>query len=164
MRSEKKNNRKVVTIMSDNNEIATVDNGALTLAGDGSGAIVTSVDMSTMEGKTKVFSALQDTEKYDDHIGEVIRLRDVIFQNVTVESQETHQPDEAVRTTLIDEDGVPYTCTSREMVSSLHQMFSIFGEPQTWREAIPVTLCEGKSRKGNRFFYLNAVLDGKKKK
>lgn len=134
-----------------NNELVQQQDAALSLT-QGSGNISTSVDMSTEEGKLRVFGALQDSQKIEDHLNEDINLKDVVMQTVDVVNESTGEVDSAVRTTLIDDKGKAYSATSSELVKSLRTMMGIWGEPNTWEKPIKVKVTTGKSRKGFRFF------------
>ena len=134
-----------------NNELVQQQDAALSLT-QGSGNISTSVDMSTEEGKLRVFGALQDSQKIEDHLNEDINLKDVVMQTVDVVNESTGEVDSAVRTTLIDDRGKAYSATSSELVKSLRTMMGIWGEPNTWKKPIKVKVTTGKSRKGRRFF------------
>lgn len=140
-----------------NNELVQQQDSALSLT-QGSGNISTSVDMTTEEGKVKVFAAMQDSEKIEDHLNEDINLSDIIMQNVEILNEQTGEMDPAVRTTLIDDKGKSYTATSAEIVKSLRTLIGIWGEPKGWKKPIKIKMTTGKSRKGRRFFTLSPSL------
>lgn len=147
------------------NEIATVEAPAtLTNMGDG-GKLVTSIDTSTREGSIKAFNASQDPERLDEHLNEEITIKDVIMQNVQVTDNQTGEVTPAVRTILVTPEGKAYAATSIGIVNSLHQIFTLFGEPQTWSEPLTVKVMQKHSRTNSMYKFLTlAIVDKPAKK
>lgn len=139
-----------------------VDN-ALTANGNAVGAIHTTVDMTTEEGKFAVYNALQGAEKIEEHLDEIIMLKDVVTQNMQMLDEQTGEMQDTVRVILIDVDGNAFTAISKVMMNGLNTMFTIFGMPQTWDKPKPVVVTERKSRNGRRFYNIAVMRDTKRK-
>jgi len=45
-----------------------------------------------------------------------------------------------MRCVIIDEDGKAYTAMSKGVYQSIRALFNTFGEPATWKEAIPIVV------------------------
>ena len=134
-----------------------VSSTELSLTG-GTGQVVSSVDTKTPEGKLRLFGALQDSEKIDEHLNEVINLKDVVFQSAQVTDEDTGEVSDVVRTILIDDKGRAFSATSGPLVSSLKTMFSILGDPTSWESPIAIKVSEKKSRRGYRFYQVTPVV------
>ena len=147
------------------NEITTVEAPVtLTNMGDG-GMLVTSIDTSTREGSIKAFNASQDPGRLDEHLNEEITIKDVIMQNVQVTDNQTGEVTPAVRTILVTPEGKAYAATSTGIVNSLHQIFTLFGEPQTWREPLTVRVMQKHSRTNSMYKFLTlSIVDKPAKK
>lgn len=144
-------------------EIETTNNGApLTLSG-GAGQMATSFDLNSDEGKILALQANQENEPLRDHVGETVRVKDVIMQNVEIADEDTGEVTPGVRCVIVAENGDAYSATSKGIVNALHQVFSIMGEPQTWKKPIPMKVVEKSSRTNSmyRFLSLVPVLDAK---
>jgi hypothetical protein len=149
------------------NEITTTTTEmpvTLSTMGNG-GRLVTSIDTSTREGSIKAFNASQDPERLDEHLNEEITIKDVIMQNVQVTDEQTGEVTPSVRTILITPEGNAYSATSVGIVNSLHQIFSLFGEPQTWSEPLVVKVLQKHSRTNSMYKFLTlAIVDKPAKK
>lgn len=75
-----------------------------------------------------------ETEKVSNHIGEVISLKHIYMQSVEIDAEDGEEPTQAIRTILIDENGVGYASMSNGIVRSVQQILNIFGSPATWEE------------------------------
>lgn len=141
------------------NEIATTKNNVDTTIAVSSidngpkvGDVVTSVDMSSNDGKMAVYNALQSDDTIDEHLGEHFALKDYVSKYVEVANSQTGEISQAWRTTLIMNDGQMISATSAGIMSSLNTLFSIFGQPQTWDKPLEIVINERKSRNGRRFY------------
>lgn len=149
------------------NEIEQISNmvdSVLEVNGMANGAIHTTIDMSTDEGKDAVYSALQDAAKIDEHLNEVIHLKDVVTQNMQMVNEQTGELQNTVRVILIDADGNAYTAISSVIMSAINTMFSVYGMPSTWSAPKDVVVTERRSRNGRRFFNLSVVKKTGKRK
>lgn len=144
-------------------QVTNMRDTALEVNGMANGAIHTTVDMSTEEGKDLVYTALQDAEKIEDHLNEPIALRDVVTQNMQMVNEQTGEMQDTVRVILIAADGTAYTAISNVIMNSLNTLFSIYGTPDKWDSPKNVVVTERKSRAGRRFFNLGIVSKGKRK-
>lgn len=115
------------------NEIANISRSALELSGS-----YTSMKLETREDKVALFNAMTNPEhRLRDHINEVIRVRDVYAEVIELVDGQTGEARSAVRTVLIDVNGVSYTTSSSGVANSLNRIFAVFGEP-TWEGGLPV--------------------------
>lgn len=138
-------------------EIETTNNvEQLTLSG-GAGQMATSFDLTSDEGKILALQANQENESLRDHVGETIRVKDVIMQNVEIVDEDTQDTTPGVRCVIVDDKGNAYSATSKGIVNALHQVFSIMGEPQTWKKPIPMKVVEKSSRTNSMYRFLSLV-------
>lgn len=110
-----------------------------------------SIQGDDMDARKRLYTAIASAEQLSDHLGETIVLKDVVVLPVTSENEETGEVDEYERTTLIDVNGSAFAAGSSGVVSSLKNLFGVFGEPSTWAEPLPIKVVEKKGRKGFKF-------------
>lgn len=127
-------------------EIAQKNAGSVSLV-DG----YSSINGDDMEARKKVYTAISAASLLSDHLGKTINLKDVIVQPVTSENEDTGEVEEYLRTTLIDVDGTAFAAGSTGVVSSLKNLFGVFGEPSSWTEPLAIKVVEKKGRKGFKF-------------
>lgn len=145
--------------------MATNELTEINMDGAANGTVQHFIDTSTQEGKMKLYSALQDSEKLDEHLNEPLDVVNVIAQRVAVANEESGEMNESARVIIVTEDGTSYSATSPTLLSAFNTLFGIFGTPDTWAEPMKLKVIEGKSRKGYRFFNLvPAEVDKKKKR
>ena len=107
--------------------------------------------------KKKVLAAMTDAEPIAGHLGETIKLSNVVAQAVEVANEQTGELNDSVRVILVDDKGKAYVGTSDGLFRSLQNIFGILGEPDSWDESLAVKVVEEKSRKGFRFFTIKLV-------
>jgi len=130
----------------ENNAIATTNNtGMMAMTNDNS---FCSFVPKTAAEKAKLFNAIQNPdEKLKDHVNEVINVKDVIVEMVTLEKKNQDgtpvvdddgeiMTTEAPRIILIDDTGKSFTCTSVGVFSALKRIFNIFGFPNEWEKPL----------------------------
>jgi len=115
---------------------------------------------ATDEGKFALFNALQTEDKVDAHLGEPLKLVNVVGQAVEVADATTGEINKSIRVILIGADGEQWAATSPALAKSINTLFSIFGTPDTWASPVPVKVIERKSRNGYKYFTLVPVADG----
>ena len=69
-------------------------------------SVVTSIDASNRAGAIKLFNATADAEPLNEHLGEILYVTDYVMEPITVTNEETGEVTTAIRTVLIDKDGV----------------------------------------------------------
>ena len=111
-----------------------------------------SIQGNDLDARKKLYTAIAAAEQLSDNLGKTINLKDVVVLPVTSENEETGEIEEYERTTLIDADGKAYAAGSSGVVSSLKNLFGVFGEPNTWEKPLPIKGVEKKGRKGFKFF------------
>ena len=80
-----------------------------------------------MKSKVRLFNAMnQPKYKVSDMINKKIKLKDVILMNVTMEGEDGEQ-DTGIRSVLIDDYGNAYNENSNGILSSLTNLYMIFG-------------------------------------
>lgn len=136
------------------NEVAIVgnSNNPFDAIANPQGQLFTTLDMSTIEGQDAIFAALTAAEPVSDHLGEVFNLRHVVAQVVQIENPATKNMVDAVRTILVDDEGVCWTATSEQIQRGLGVLFGIYGRPESWSEAKPIVIRQQKSRNGFNFY------------
>ena len=119
--------------------------------------IFSTVNATTMEGKTAVYKALNDATPLRDIVGETLSVKDIIVQRVEVETDEgdvVEQP----RTSLITSDGAAYSATSNGIFSAVKNILGIFGHPSTWESPLKVVVEEKATRRNMMYRYLTLSL------
>ena len=100
-----------------------------------------SIVAETFEDKKILFNSMNNPEKRTgDCINEIINLRNVYVESVNCVNQETGEVTVCPRVVLIDDNNVGYQSVSLGIFSALKKLFSTFGEPNTWTEAIPIKI------------------------
>ena len=117
-------------------------------------SVVTSIDASNRAGAIKLFNATADAEPLNEHLGEILYITDYVMEPITVTNEETGEATTAIRTVIIDKDGVAYNAISEQLFKSLRRLFAMIGHPQTWKAPVPLIVTEQKSSGPRRFFKL----------
>lgn len=94
---------KGITMVAMSNEVS-VANPSISLTG-GTGEVAASFEAESFEDKVKLYNALQDSEKIEDHLNEDIHLKDVVFQASEVVDSKTGEVTPITRTILVDDKG-----------------------------------------------------------
>lgn len=115
------------------------------------------IDTSTREGKIKLYSALQNAEKLDEHLNESLAMVNAVAQAVQVTDDQTGEVSNTVRVIIVTADNKAYAATSPTLAAGLNTMFGIFGTPNTWTEPLTIKVVERRSRRGFRFFTVEPV-------
>ena len=119
------------------------------------------IDTSTREGKIKLYSALQNAEKLDEHLNEPLNMTNAVAQAVQVTDDQTGEVSNTVRVIIVTDDGKAYAATT--LAAGLNTMFGIFGTPNTWDAPLAIKVVERRSRRGFKFFSIEPVVDKKTK-
>ena len=122
------------------------------MSGAADGAVLTSVDMTTPEGKALVFGALQNAERIEDNLNKVINLVNFVAQRVSVTDANTGELIPATKTILVDDKGKGYAATSNGVLGSLNTLVSIYGDPAQWSAPVPIKVIEKRSNAGRKFY------------
>lgn len=115
------------------------------------------IDTSTREGKIKLYSALQNAEKLDEHLNESLAMVNAVAQAVQVTDDQTGEVSNTVRVIIVTADNKAYAATSPTLAAGLNTMFGIFGTPNTWTEPLTIKVVERRSRRGFKFFTVEPV-------
>lgn len=98
-----------------------------------------SMTADTPESKATLYNAMNNPEKrIKDCINEVISIKDVFVEVVTLHNDETGEVTTAPRTVIIDENGVGYQAVSMGIFSALKKLFQVYGEPFNWEYPVKV--------------------------
>jgi hypothetical protein len=96
-----------------------------------------------------LFNAMNNPEKrIGDCINMTINVKHVFCEVVTCVNRETGETNMCPRIVLIDTDGVGYQAVSLGVFSALKKIFTIKGNPTTWKK--PVKLQVVQITKGDR--------------
>lgn len=136
------NNTALVAFNTENTELGTVQHF---------------IDTSTREGKIKLYSALQNAEKMDEHLNEPLEMVNAVAQAVQVTDDQTGEVSNTVRVIIVTADNKAYAATSPTLAAGLNTMFGIFGTPNTWAEPLTIKVIERRSRRGFKFFSIEPV-------
>lgn len=136
------NNAELVAFNTKNTELGTVQHF---------------IDTSTREGKIKLYSALQNAEKLDEHLNEPLNMTNAVAQAVQVTDDQTGEISNTVRVIIVTDEGKAYAATSPTLAAGLNTMFGIFGTPNTWTEPLCIKVVERRSRRGFKFFSIEPV-------
>lgn len=110
----------------------------------------------TPEDKKKLYNAMNSSEnKIADHVGEVIAIKDIFCETVTIIKEDTGEKVVAPRIVLIDDKGATYNSTSFGIFNSLKKLMQVFGVP-TWNEPVKVKVKQ-INRNTNRILTLEVV-------
>lgn len=136
------NNTALVAFNTENTELGTVQHF---------------IDTSTREGKIKLYSALQNAGKLDEHLNEPLAMVNAVAQAVQVTDEKTNKVSTTVRVIIVTADNKAYAATSPTLAAGLNTMFSIFGTPNAWTEPLTIKVVERRSRRGFKFFSIEPV-------
>jgi len=115
-----------------------------------------SIDVSTREGKMQVQKALGTADYTADDLKQVpFPVQNIVVHSVKIESEDGGVIN-AVRTVLISPDGKTASFVSGGILSSLRNIFSLFGIPP-YDEPLNMIVKETKTRKGWRTLNLIVV-------
>lgn len=128
--------------MTDNNQLAIANGNKL--------GIFSSFKADTQEERLALYNAVQDAEQLEDHVNEVLNLRDVIIQPVEIEDEVTGELVCRKRIVVIDDAGKPYACMSVGVETAINNLIATVGAP-TWEPALPLTVVKKPSRNGYKF-------------
>ena len=120
------------------------------------GAIRSSIDMSTKEGKLAVLNAVQSAEPLEEHLNEEFSLKNIVMQAVQVVASTTGELVDATRTILVTESGDAYTTVSDTVAKDIVTIMSIMGNADDWGGALTVKVEAVKGNRG-RFYKLITV-------
>ena len=115
------------------------------------------IDTSTREGKIKLYSALQNAEKLDEHLNEPLEMVNAVAQAVQVTDDQTGEVSNTVRVIIVTADNKAYAATSPTLAAGLTTLFGIFGTPNAWSEPLTIKVIERRSRRGFKFFSIEPV-------
>jgi len=141
---ENNNSTALVAFNTENTELGTVQHF---------------IDTSTREGKIKLYSALQNAEKLDEHLNETMLMSNAVAQAVQVTDDQTGEVSTTVRVVIVTADGKAYAATSPTLAAGLNTMFGIFGTPNTWDAPLAIKVVERRSRRGFKFFSIEPVAE-----
>ena len=136
------NNTALIAFNTENTELGTIQHF---------------IDTSTREGKIKLYSALQNAGKLDEHLNEPLNMTNAVAQAVQVTDDQTGEISSTVRVIIVTDDNKAYAATSPTLAAGLNTMFGIFGTPNTWTEPLCIKVVERRSRRGFKFFSIEPV-------
>lgn len=110
-----------------------------------------SITGTDVDSKLAVLDATTNAEPIAQHLGEIIRVRDLIILNTTVTDKATGEVSEAQRTVLIAEDGTAYAAMSGGIIRGLTNMIAVMGEPSGWQDPVEVVIVE-EGQKGRMYY------------
>lgn len=139
--------------MADNE--LTVKNGN-NFSANGTNAVSHFFDTTTMDGKMALYTAIQTSDKVDEHLNEPLHVTNVLAQAIEVANQETGEIDSSTRVVIHAEEG-DFAAASPALAHAFGNLFAIFGTPDKWAAPVVLKVVEKKSRRGYKFFDLELV-------
>ena len=121
--------------------------------------VFTTVKGNDIEAKKTVFSAVNDAEPLSDHLGEPLKVVDIVAHKVEVANEESGEIDEATRIVLITEGGQALASVSVGIQGAVRNILAFLGEPSTWDGAVTLVPVEKKGRRGFRYMTLMLAKD-----
>lgn len=103
-----------------------------------------------------LYSAMQTSDKVDEHLNEPLHVTNVLAQAIEVANQETGEINSSTRVVIHAEEG-DFAAASPTLAHAFGNLFAIFGTPDTWEHALVLKVVEKKSRRGFKFFDLELV-------
>lgn len=108
-----------------------------------------SIKGATMRERAAVYNASNNpNHRLADFINKVIRVKDVLAEQVEMVDEETGELQTAVRVVLIDVDGASYQAISTGVFSALKRAIQVFGAP-TWDDGLPILIKQVPVGKGS---------------
>lgn len=104
-------------------ELATIENELAFAPVTG---FINTCDLTTIEGKKKTVNAINNAASLNDHVGEVLKIVDVITMSGVRKGRNGMPDTECQNTYLIDEDGASYFSQSDGVARSLKVIMSIY--------------------------------------
>jgi hypothetical protein len=137
------------------NEVATQSSADSTIAGIGSSqGFYTSLQTTTRADKMAMLKAINNSTPLVEKAGSEISIVDVVMQSVEIANESTGAVEDAVRITLITNEGEAFNATSKGIAQSLKQAFGVLGTPDQWDEPLVVGVAEERGRNGFRYLTL----------
>lgn len=111
-----------------------------------------SVKPETMEEKKALYNALESCDVVlNDIVGKTIKLKDIFIQEYPRTDKETGEPiSNGHRVILFDDEGKSYVTASNYFFVNLVKFINAFGEPNTWKEPIPIEITKRPTKNGNQ--------------
>ncbi len=106
-----------------------------------------SLDTSTEEGKINLIKALGNADYSAEDLAKVpFPTENIVVHQVNIETEDG-ETIEANRTVLIGPDGQTASFVSQGVISSLRNIFAVFGLPP-WKPPLALSVKEVRTRKG----------------
>jgi hypothetical protein len=115
-----------------------------------------SIKSEDFADRLAVASALTTSQPIDENLGTTIHLTNFIVQPIELADDEG-TVNTAPRVVLIDADGTAYHATSVGLLSSLRNIISVLGEPESWPKPIDIQVTKQQGRNGYKFFTIKFV-------
>lgn len=134
-------------------EVARIDDGSLD-AKKALRGIYSSIKGDDFATRLEILKAVNDAEPISQHLGEVFELRHMVVQPVDSVDDQTGEASSYERVILIGDDGRAFVGASTGLMNSVRTFVGVMGEPDTWGQAIPVTVTE-EGKKPRSYFRIN---------
>lgn len=138
-------------------QLATTDNGTLFNPATAATSYC-SMAAKTVEEKKKLFNAINATGKQlKDMVNMDLDVRHVYAETVEFVDKADGTVTPGVRMVIIDDNGESYQTCAQGVFSSLQKMFSIYGEPNSWKSPIKVKVKQLNRGDNRNVLYLELV-------
>lgn len=106
----------------------------------------------TREEKIKLYNKVTNTDgKLSSLVNKDVQVVNVIFANAEIKDSETGEYIPVERAIIFTADGKAYHATAFGLVTSLHAIIAMFGEPSTWTEPLTVSPVEKPTKSGHTY-------------
>ena len=111
------------------------------------------VNDGTRASQIKIYNAINSVdETLAEHINEVLEIVNIVAHPIELTDEETGEIFTALRTVLIDKNGISYGAVSGGITNSLARIFAIVGKPDggAWEdEPVKIKVKQVQTRNGN---------------
>ena len=119
----------------------------------------TTVKGTDIDSRKAVFTAVNSAEQITKVLEStkgplLLKIKDIVVQSVEVVNETSGEVETAPRVIFLTDDDKAYAGTSIGLLSSVKNIITILGEPDTWESPIIFQVVEKRSRKGFRFLSL----------
>ena len=144
------------------NELMNSDvsfNFDLSLLSEGSNNFICSIpDDGSRSAKVEIYNAIQNSsEQLSEHTNEILEIVDIVAHPIQLPDERTGEVINAIRTVLIDKEGVGYQAVSNGICQALSKIIAIIGQPH-WDEPVKMKPVLRKSKNSSMNQYLTLEL------
>jgi hypothetical protein len=146
--------------MSEENAVAVIEtdegvSAAIAQLKSGNTSFYSSIKGDGYETRNTVLKAVMSSKPIADNLGKVIKLQNVIVQQVEMVDEKTGVLKGQPRVILIDDKGEAFHAISGVLFRDIQTTLGILGEPDTWPVPLPLKVVQEGT--GTRKFFTVAL-------